>query len=531
MEIALRLPITFALLCGALVSNVNADTLRTVAFTGDPAPGTDAAFAALAFYYKGTRWLQPSLNNAGHVAFYGSVDDGNKFGIWSEGSGSLALVARNGRTTPGPYRLEGPLSLNDAGQTVFVGEGVNIQRGLWLEGNGSLELVTHIGSEAPGTNREFVGFDFVSPILNDIGQTAFQGRISGPRIDGSNYFGIWSNGRGPLALVAGQGDLAPGTSAVFSGFDGHVGRLVFNSSGQTAFQGYLIGPGVDDNNRDGIWSEGKGSLGLVARSGSDAPGADAKFLGFGGPTLNDAGQTAFRGSLSVPGALGIANGSGIWAERDGSLALIARDGNAAPGTSEIFSSFGFPILNGVGQTAFRGSLTVPGGDGRSHWGIWSEREGTLSLVAREGSIAPGTDAAFVTSLFSPAFNDLGQVAFGGFLTGPNVDSSNDLGIWAQNPLGLLTLIAREGDLLDVDDGPGTDFRMIRNLTFGHHKSTGNEDGRASGFNDLGQLAFRATFTDGTSGIFVSNLVAVPEPSSLALLALAGLAMLRRNVRS
>jgi hypothetical protein len=33
---------------------------------------------------------------------------------------------------------------------------------------------------------------------------------------------------------------------------------------------------------------------------------------------------------------------------------------------------------------------------------------------------------------------------------------------------------------------------------------------------LGQLAFSATFTDGTSGIFVSNRVAIPEPATFAL---------------
>jgi len=62
---------------------------------------------------------------------------------------------------------------------------------------------------------------------------------------------------------------------------------------------------------------------------------------------------------------------------------------------------------------------------------------------------------------------------------------------------VLTLIAREGDLLDVDDGPDIDFRTISELDF--VDNSGNEDGRSSGFNDLEQIAFRALFTDGTSG--------------------------------
>ena len=47
---------------------------------------------------------------------------------------------------------------------------------------------------------------------------------------------------------------------------------------------------------------------------------------------------------------------------------------------------------------------------------------------------------------------------------------------------------------------------------------------ASGFNDRGQVAFLATFTDGSSGLFVSNLVAVPEPDTGLLCCLVVMAM-------
>jgi hypothetical protein len=42
------------------------------------------------------------------------------------------------------------------------------------------------------------------------------------------------------------------------------------------------------------------------------------------------------------------------------------------------------------------------------------------------------------------------------------------------------------------------------------------------FNDNGQYAFAAGFSDGTSGVFVSSAAAIPEPSVIALAGLAAL---------
>jgi hypothetical protein len=47
------------------------------------------------------------------------------------------------------------------------------------------------------------------------------------------------------------------------------------------------------------------------------------------------------------------------------------------------------------------------------------------------------------------------------------------------------------------------------------------------FNDAGQFAYRLTFTDGTSGLFVTT---VPEPGALALAMAVGGALLVRRPR-
>jgi len=125
----------------------------------------------------------------------------------------------------------------------------------------------------------------------------------------------------------------------------------------------------------------------------------------------------------------------------------------------------------------------------------------LRTVALRSTLAPGTSDNFV-DFDDPNLNDLGQTAFFGVLNSSS--GAINFGIWAEDLTGVLRLIVRTGDLLDVDDGPGTDFRTINSLAF---SGSVDELAPADGFNNLGQLAFTARFTDGSGGVFVSDLVA------------------------
>ena len=82
----------------------------------------------------------------------------------------------------------------------------------------------------------------------------------------------------------------------------------------------------------------------VALSGQQAPGTPSgvNYSGFTFPVLNDAGQTAFNASLSGSG-VDSTNEQGIWSEGSGSLALVARNGNQAPGTPSGVNYVGFLI--------------------------------------------------------------------------------------------------------------------------------------------------------------------------------------------
>ena len=119
-------------------------------------------------------------------------------------------------------------------------------------------------------------------MLNNAGQTAFRAGLTGSGVDSTNDRGIWSEGSGSLALVARSGSQAPGTPSGVNFDAASIRSPVLNDAGQTAFRAGLTGSGVDSTNNQGIWSEGSGSLALVARSGSQAPGTPSgvNFSGF-----------------------------------------------------------------------------------------------------------------------------------------------------------------------------------------------------------------------------------------------------------
>ena len=180
---------------------------------------------------------------------------------------------------------------------------------------------------------------------------------------------------------------------------------VLNNAGQTAFYGFLVGAGVDNTNNQGIWSEGSGTLALVARNGSQAQGmpSGVNYGGFDRPSLNNAGQSAFQASLTGSG-VDSTNDQSIWSEGSGTLALVARSGSQAPGTPNGVN-FGFvpnftfipPVLNDAGQTAFLAGLTGSGVDSTNNRGIWSEGSGSLTMVARGGIQHPVRPAALFTA--------------------------------------------------------------------------------------------------------------------------------------
>ncbi len=556
----IRIP-TFVLLTLSILTNVGrADvSMRTVTLTGEIAPGTS-------FLYES--FGNAAINDLGQIAFSGivtdtDVDNLNRSGIWSESTGDLSLIVRGAAPGIAPeeyYRAFTALAINDTGEVSYIGilsESPTVTNakdwGIWSGGLNSINLVAREGDLAPGTPDGvvfalFEGLPYAGPMFNNSGHTAFKAEVSGLTIiPYTNSSGIWSNRSGTLELIAGVGDTAPGTpDGVVFGSNGYFafGTPTLNDAGQTAFISVLAGPGIDTSNNLGVWSEGGGFLHLVAQRGSTAPGAGegTVFGSFGDdvkePVINNAGQTAFVSSLTGP-LVDSTNNIGVWLEDSGSLHLIARKGDPAPGATpgDVFGGnritnyqFSSPVLNSKGQVVFVGSLTGPNVNTSNDQGIWIGEVGSLRLVAREGNQAPGTETGV---LFGPSFNTYtlngaGQVAFSARLTGSGLDSSNSAGIWATDTNDVLQLIVRLGDVIDVNNDPLIeDLRTVSGFGFNTTVLSGGEDGRPIVFNNVGQLVFWLRFTDDSEGIFVAT---IPEPGTVALFVTGAGLMLRRRCR-
>jgi hypothetical protein len=447
----------------------------------------------------------PALNGLGQTLFLTSA--ANPTSLWSEGSGSLQMVATVGTQSNGQtLTVFGNFpTINDAGQFTFnaaSSDSGGSRNGLWVGGPAQpVSVVALAGQQVPGLPSG-TNFDdgIATPAINNSGQIIFKSGQGWPQ------HSLWSFDSGNFRLVAEVGDEAPGTSpgVTFA----HISTLYpsINASGKTTFIASLTGSGIDSTNNGGIWTGDADGLQLVARRGDNAPGAAAgvsfsEFVGpYVSPPLNTDNQIAFSAGLTD-------GNEGIWTGMPGSLSLVALKGTQAPGMPAgwLFSDFvdrniGYEVrLNNANQVAFMAEVSD---GGASKYGVWMGTPGNLNVVGLSGDQAPGAPLGVSFTAFFPwdlGSNNAGQIAGGAAL-----DDGNG-GIWATDVTGELQLIALGGEVIEVAPD---DFRTIDTAFMRGDTAT---SGRLTGLNDLGQVAFVATFTDGTYGIFVSNKVAHALP--------------------
>ena len=328
--------------------------------------------------------LNPFINDLGQTTFVGFLrvgtgtvpvtDSSNASGIWSEvgtGANGLRLLLRQGEAvTGGTVTLVAPsgwVAVSNPATTAGPGYAAfNVQ----LDGTSSALLRVAVSTPAGVTN--------VTPVT-----------------------------------LAKQGDVAPGIGAATGGaFDAMYGNSNdprMDAVGDVAFLGYLQAGG------SGIWYDDvAGTLSAVARSGEVAPSLGVEtFIGFERPSLAaTAGTIAFRG-FSSTGKNGVWQGDPT---APGSLSLIAVTGDTSitqptmgiPAGSHL-NSIWSPFSAAGGMVAFRVSL-LDGASVETRAIMTDTVGGVLQIIAKAGDAAPGTADTFL-SFDHPIIGDSNQVAF------------------------------------------------------------------------------------------------------------------------
>ncbi|MBL8729327.1 MAG: hypothetical protein JNM25_12895 [Planctomycetes bacterium] len=262
-----------------------------------------------------------------------------------------------------------------------------------------------------------------------------------------------------------------------------------NESGTAIFYSVLTGGDVTTSPpNEAAWIMGTpNNLSYLIRKADPVPGTGGNFVGTIGNNciLNGAGQVFHDETLSTTlGPATTANDKVLLITTAGVHDLLAREGDLAPGCGGATYNSMTPAnsLSPTGKTAFHSSLL--GATTIDDGAIFAGGVGTVALLARENDAAPGTGGALFNIFFTSSitYSDNGGVVFTGTLqtgTGtPVVGATNDSGIWAGQP-GNVQLVLREGDA-----APG-----IAGGVIGRTTSYNFAAGDAMG-NELGQILIK-----------------------------------------
>lgn len=463
-------------------------------------------------------FARASINDSGDVVFTSSLF----YGVYSEAGSGLHQVAQLGSPAPGyPGQtlngfFYGPLIGNaDVVAVISTPSGYNVNNSIWTQqGTGSLQLLAGQGKAAPGMPAGITFEGFSTPLMSDQGQVAMLANIQGNGIVRFvNNTGIWAQktAGGPLELVAASDQSAPGiANSTFKSYS----FPAINNAGDVAFIGTV---NTSTGTRDGVWADVAGS-GLVLKASTQAPvqglpssvqlSAITDLV-----SVNESGKVAFRAELSGPG-INVSNDVAYVVETNNGFRIALQEGQAIPGlpSGQVAGSSFLPTVNAAGEITVLASLPAIGNPSTFTNALLTEHGGAgLRTIAYDGEQAPDLPIGVIFSHLAGYYNtnENGVTVFGSDLAGSGVTAGNDYGYFAELAPGLIKTLVREGDMIEI--APSV-FKTINGLSTTKY---GDQP-----LNNYNQFAFTATFTDGSSGVFV---IAVPEAGTTTLLAIAALA--------
>lgn len=189
-------------------------------------------------------------------------------------------------------------------------------------------------------------------------------------------------------------------------------------------------------------------------AGTNGLPADAKVASFGPPAIDDDGNIAFVAKWSGTVSGKVTKGTGLFTNTT-CLAIVGGNVNGITGAK--YKSFNDPVISG-GKVVCIATLTGIPKPPASVVVSDLNATGTLDVIARAGDVATLADGtqpfggAKFKSFKAAAING-GSVAVFAQLTGGTAPlattSANDYGLWVKDATNPLTLVLREGQMIDT----------------------------------------------------------------------------------
>jgi hypothetical protein len=320
----------------------------------------------------------------------------------------------------------------------------------------------------PGSTETF---EWLAEPIIDAGNVAFAG---GNRAISQN--GIYTDLGGSVRVVADPNTPVPGGTGTFNFLPDEDFGI---NNGVVAITAGATSPGTL-----GVYADINGTLSVIADGNTPAPDGSGNFdiASFSGMNGSDVAFSAFNATVD-----------GEFLNSGGTITSIIDSDTLIPGSTETFS---FPY--GEVDVA-AGTYVIVSGPDYSQTGLYSNVGGTLHLVAEIGDLTP--DGAGNFTFFDNLAVDLDELAFLAVEDGiyGNIFRYAD---------GVLDEVISIGDSLDG-------------------KSVIDLNMWDAGF-DASAIAFKVSFGDGSSGIYLAEVVPVPPALWLFGSGLLGLISIARR---
>jgi hypothetical protein len=436
---------------------------------------------------------------------------------------NLTIVAINGQTAPGTSgatfsAFSTPCVINNQSQVAFkarlnwVNGSIDPSNddGIWTGTPGQLQLVAREKDPVPGTEPGTTVASFSTLRLANDGFIAFAATLQGPSIGDTNDTCFMAGYPGAITLVAREGAQMPGGAAGEA--YASLGSLaaypyVCGRAGEVLWRGN-VSNAATNSGTSAIWGGAPGAIKLLAREDAPVPGWPG--VQFGAlwttdPRLNPLGKFAFNTTLSGSG-ISLANNSVLCTGTTQTVAVALQEGaavSAIPGAT--FNSFANASVNTSNQLCFIGKFNT--GAVTNDTAILTGPPEQLAVIAREGSQVPAFDSGVVFKdlwLVEPVWNESGLVAFVAKISGPGINSTNDVGVWVANT-NVTHLLCRP-----LDPAPGCPLGVVF-----HHAFSGTFD--IPVMNSAGNIAFSSKIEGPGIGLTNDDALFVGPPAFVQLL--------------